>query len=45
MPYDVKKVKGGFKVYSPHGPKSKKPMTLRQAHAQQRAIYANTKGK
>jgi hypothetical protein len=45
MPYDVKKVKGGFKVYSPHGPKSKKPMTLRRAHAQQRAIYAKTKGK
>ena len=45
MPYDVKKSGKGYRVYSPSGPKSKKPMTLRQAHAQQRAIYANTKVK
>lgn len=45
MPYNVKKVVGGYKVFSPNGPKSRKPMTLRQAMAQQRAIYANTKGK
>ena len=45
MPYDVRKSGKGFKVFSPNGPKSKKPMTLRRARAQQRAIYANTKGK
>jgi hypothetical protein len=45
MPYEVKKASKGFKVFSPNGPKSKKPMTLRQARAQQKAIYANTKGK
>lgn len=45
MPYDVKKVKGGFKVFSPNGPKSKKPLSQRQARLQQKAIYANTKGK
>lgn len=44
MPFKVEKVKGGFKVASPHGVKSKKPLTLRQAKAQQRAIYANWKG-
>lgn len=44
MPYDVKKSGTGFKVFSPSGAKSKKPLTLRQAKAQQRAIYANTKG-
>jgi hypothetical protein len=45
MPYDVKKVKGGYKVFSPSGAKSKKPLTLRQARQQQKAIYANTGGK
>ena len=43
MPYNVKKAGKGFKVFSPSGPKSKKPLTLRKAKAQQRAIYANTK--
>jgi len=42
MPYKVKKVKGGWKTFSPSGPKSKKPLTLRRARAQQKAIYANT---
>lgn len=45
MPYEVKKVKGGWKTFSPNGPKSRKPLTLRRARAQQRAIYANTGGK
>lgn len=45
MPYKIEKNDGGYKVYSPSGPKSKRPLTLRQAKAQQRAIYANTKGK
>jgi hypothetical protein len=45
MPYNVKKVKGGWKTFSPKGAKSRNPMTLRQARAQQRAIYANTKNK
>ena len=43
-PYKVKKVKGGFKVKSPKGFKSKKPLSKERARAQQRAIYANTKG-
>jgi hypothetical protein len=41
MPYKLRKAKGGFKVYGPSGAKSKKPMTLRKAKAQQRALYAN----
>jgi hypothetical protein len=45
MPYEVKKSGKGFRVFSPSGPKSKKPLTLRQARQQQKAIYANTKGK
>ena len=45
MPYDIQTVKGGVKVKSPHGFKSKQPLTLRQARAQQKALYANTKGK
>ena len=45
MPYKVQKVKGGWKTFSPSGAKSKQPLTLRQARAQQKAIYANTKGK
>ena len=43
MPYEVRKVKGGYKVKSPSGYKSKRPMTLREARQQQKAIYANTK--
>lgn len=42
MPYKVKKVKGGYKVYSPNGAKSKKPLSKAKALAQERAIYANT---
>lgn len=45
MPYNVKPVKGGYKVFSPTSDKSTKPLTLRKARLQQRAIYANTKGK
>lgn len=45
MPYNVQKVKGGFKVASPTSFKSRKPLTLRMARQQQKAIYANTKGK
>lgn len=42
MPYDMKKEGGGYKVYGPSGPKSKKPLTLQKAKAQIRALYANT---
>jgi hypothetical protein len=43
MPYDIKKVKGGYKVFSPTSSKSKKPMSKAKARQQQKAIYANTK--
>jgi len=43
MPYRVRKVKGGYKVFSPKEAKSKRPLTLRQARQQQKAIYVNTK--
>lgn len=45
MPYSIVKVKGGYKVASPHGTKSKHPLTYKRARQQQKAIYANTKGK
>jgi hypothetical protein len=45
MPYNIQKVKGGYKVASPTSFKSKKPLTLRMAKQQQKAIYANTGGK
>jgi hypothetical protein len=45
MPYKIKKVKGGYKVRSPHGFNSRKPMSKAKARKQQKAIYANTKGK
>jgi len=45
MPYNIKKVKGGYKVKSPKEYKSKKPLTYRQARQQQKAIYYHTKGK
>ena len=46
MPYSIRKVKGGAKVKSPnHLGFSKKPMTMRMAKAQMRAIMMNTKGK
>lgn len=41
MPYKIRKVKGGYKVFSPKGAKSKKPLSKKRAQAQQRAIYAN----
>ena len=43
MPYKIKKVKGGYKVKSPSGFKSKKPMTKKKARRQQKALYANSK--
>jgi hypothetical protein len=45
MPYKIKKVKGGYKVKSPKGVKSKKPLTKEMARKQQKALYANTKEK
>jgi hypothetical protein len=42
MPYPIRKVKGGYKVYSPSGAKSKKPMSKAKARKQQKALYANT---
>lgn len=46
MPYDLKKVKDGYKVWSANsGYHSKKPLTLRMAKQQLKAIYANTGGK
>lgn len=44
MPYTVKKEDGHARVWSPNGPKSKKPMTIRQAYAQKKAIEIHTKG-
>jgi hypothetical protein len=43
MPYETKKVKGGWKNYGPSGEKSKKPLTKKKADAQRRALYANVK--
>ncbi len=47
MPYKLQRVGEGFKVKSPNHPKgfSKKPMSLRMARMQLRAILINTKGK
>lgn len=47
MPYSLRKFGKGYKVVSPNTPNgnSKKPLTLRNAKAQMRAIYSNTKGK
>jgi hypothetical protein len=42
MPYKLKKVKGGYKVASPRGTKSRKALSKKQAVKQLRAIYANT---
>lgn len=43
MPYDIKKVEGGYKVK--HGSKSfsKKAKSKKAAREQQQAIYANTR--
>jgi hypothetical protein len=45
MPFKVKKSGEGYKVFSPKGAKSKKPMSKEKALAQQKAIYANWDGK
>lgn len=44
MPFKIKKVQGGYKVASPSGAKSKKPMSREKARRQQSAIYANWTG-
>lgn len=44
MPYELKKVKGGWKVQTKTGAKkvhSKKPLSHSKAVAQLRAMYAN----
>ena len=38
MPYRLVKYKGGWRVHSPNGPKSKHPMTLEEAKAQMRVL-------
>jgi hypothetical protein len=45
MPYKLQKVKGGYKVVSPNGPHSKKPLSKRMALKQLAAIMASTGGK
>jgi len=45
MPYKIEKSGKGYRVFSPHGAKSKKPMSYRKARLQQKAIYYHTKGK
>ena len=47
MPYNLKKSGNGHKVVSPDHDKgfSKKPLTLRMAKQQLKAIYSSTKGK
>lgn len=41
MPAELKKVDGGYKVYTPNtGAHSKKPMTLKAAKAQLRLLNA-----
>ena len=44
-PYKLVKVRGGYKVKSPSGYRSKKALSKSRAKRQLRAIYANTKGK
>ena len=44
MPFEVAKIRGGWAVKSPKGIKGKHK-TLEGAQAQQKAIYANWKGK
>lgn len=45
MPVSTKKVKGGYKNFTPNtGAHSKKPMTLRDAKAQANAIRATEHG-
>ncbi len=44
MPYNVKEEgKGKGRVWGPSGPKSKKPMTIREAYAQKKAIEMSMK--
>ena len=43
MPYSIRKVKGGYKVASPNRTFSKRPLTLKQAKRQLKALYANAK--
>lgn len=45
MPYEVRKVPGGYKVFRKGKSKSysKHPISKTSAHAQMRAMYANEK--
>jgi hypothetical protein len=45
MPYEIRKVKGGWKVFSPNGAKSKSALTYAEARSQQQALYANAPDK
>lgn len=47
MPYKISRFGKGYKVTSPNTPQghSKKPMTLKRAKAQMRAIEMHTHGK
>lgn len=45
MPFKVRKVKGGYKVYSGGRAHSRKPMSRAKAKAQQRAIARSYYGK
>jgi hypothetical protein len=45
MPYKIVKVRGGYKVRSPSGYRSKKALSKARAKRQLAAIYANTGGK
>ena len=44
MPYNLQKSGKGYKVMSPSGSHSKKPMTLRNAKAQLRLLQGIKKG-
>jgi hypothetical protein len=45
MPYTIRKVRGGYKVYGPSGAKSKKPTSKAKARKQQKALYVNAPDK
>ena len=45
MPYRIRRVRGGYKVYGPGGAKSKKPLSKKRARQQQKALYERTGGR
>jgi hypothetical protein len=45
MPHEIRKVKGGSKVFSPNGSKGKKPLTYSDVRSQQQALYVNAPDK